>query len=93
MTKVIGKIFPAKSYSITLKATADDIRKYVSCQLEKDDDSADMGDSFKNEIIDKIIETADGMLVIYHEFPWKYPPADLLRPQVLTTGPANTNSA
>jgi hypothetical protein len=48
--------------SITLEANAEDIRKYVSHQLDMDDHHGDMDESFRQEIMDRIVETADGML-------------------------------
>jgi hypothetical protein len=63
MEKQIAGYFQVSLGSITLSATADDIRRYVTRQLEMDDNYGDMDDSFKKEITDIIVDTADGMFV------------------------------
>lgn len=63
MEKQIEGYFQVSLGSITLSANADDIRRYVTRQLEMDDNYGDMDDSFKKEITDIIVDTADGMFV------------------------------
>jgi hypothetical protein len=57
----IEESFQDSSYDITVEANEDDIRRYVLRQLQMDENYGDMDEAFKNEIIDKIVETADGM--------------------------------
>jgi hypothetical protein len=48
--------------SMTLKAGPDDIRAYISRQLEADDYKEDcMNEGLKKEILEKIVDTSDGM--------------------------------
>jgi hypothetical protein len=49
--------------TVTLLANSDDIRKYVARQLEMDNNYDEMDDSFKTDITERIVETADGMFV------------------------------
>ncbi|KAI5798412.1 hypothetical protein FPQ18DRAFT_121933 [Pyronema domesticum] len=64
MEKQIEGYFQVSLGSITLSANADDIRRYVTRQLEMDDNYGDMDDSFKKEITDIIVDTADGMFLL-----------------------------
>lgn len=63
MKAKIQKSFSSVPYGITLEASVDDIRRYVCHKLEQDDNYDDMEDSFKSEIVESIVETADGMSV------------------------------
>lgn len=47
--------------AIALKANEDDIRKYVSRELEMDENYDEMDDSFKDDIQEAIVRTADDM--------------------------------
>jgi hypothetical protein len=60
----ITKHFAGVPHVITLEANADGIRRYVAYQLEMDDNYDDMDDDFKKGIIEGIVETANGMLVL-----------------------------
>jgi hypothetical protein len=60
MKEPIEKPFTVPPCDVELEANEDDIRKYVSRKLEMDD-NFDGLDLFKKEIMDKIIETANGM--------------------------------
>jgi hypothetical protein len=51
--------------TIHLEANPSDIRKYVFYKLSKDENYSDMDDDFREEIMDKIIATADGMFVFF----------------------------
>ncbi|KAI5812827.1 hypothetical protein BZA77DRAFT_346729 [Pyronema omphalodes] len=62
--KLVEKSFMDKPISITIEANSEDIRRYVSAKLEKDDNYEDMDDTFKKDIIEKIVDTADGMFLL-----------------------------
>ncbi|CCX08582.1 Similar to unnamed protein product [Aspergillus oryzae RIB40]; acc. no. BAE57037 [Pyronema omphalodes CBS 100304] len=49
---------------ITLEANAEEIRKYVSYQLDMDVHHGDMDESFRQMIRDKVVEIADGMFLL-----------------------------
>jgi hypothetical protein len=65
MKASIEKLFPVPPCEVVIEANEDDIRRFVSLKLEMDDNFADIDmkdpDSFKKEIMDRIIETANGM--------------------------------
>ncbi|KAI5794559.1 hypothetical protein FPQ18DRAFT_155562 [Pyronema domesticum] len=50
--------------AIALKANEDDIRKYVSRELEMDENYDEMDDSFKDDIQEAIVRTADDMFLL-----------------------------
>lgn len=47
-----------------MKADVEDIKRYVTRQLEMDENYDDMSEDFRKEILETIVSTADGMLVI-----------------------------
>jgi hypothetical protein len=61
MRYMVEKALPVVPHSIVLEANENDIKKYVLSQLEMDQHYDDMDEDFKKEIMDKIVETADGM--------------------------------
>jgi hypothetical protein len=63
MKTLVERSFPVLPCAITLEANEEDIRTYIRRQLETDDNYNGMDEAFKNEIMDKIVETADGMFV------------------------------
>lgn len=63
MKSMVEKAFRTAPSALTLKAKEEDIRKYILSQLEMDRNYDDMDTAFKKDIMDKIVETADGMLV------------------------------
>jgi hypothetical protein len=63
MRSSVEQAFPVTPYSIILEANADDIRRYVTYQMEMDVNCSKMNDAFIKEIMERIVETADGMLV------------------------------
>ncbi|CCX10879.1 Similar to ankyrin repeat-containing protein, putative [Penicillium marneffei ATCC 18224]; acc. no. XP_002144344 [Pyronema omphalodes CBS 100304] len=60
----IEAAFQDLSYDITVEANDDDIRIYVLHQLDMDVNYRDMDEAFKKAIIDKIVETADGIFLL-----------------------------
>lgn len=63
MMTLVERSFPVLPCAITLEANEEDIRMYIRRQLETDGNYDDMDEAFKKEIMDKIVETADGMFV------------------------------
>jgi hypothetical protein len=59
--EVLPKSIRCTIQTIYLEANPEDIRRYVSRQLELDPNHDDMDDEFKNEIMYRIVETADRM--------------------------------
>jgi hypothetical protein len=64
MKDIIDNSFQITSGTIHLKANAEDIKRYVTSQLEMDENYGDMSEDFRKEILETIVSTADGMLVI-----------------------------
>ncbi|KAI5815433.1 hypothetical protein BZA77DRAFT_344906 [Pyronema omphalodes] len=60
----VEQAFPVTPHSIILQANADDIRRYVTYQMEMDVNNGKMSDKFTKEIIERIVETADGMFLL-----------------------------
>jgi ABC-type transporter Mla subunit MlaD len=61
MQSQVEKALPVLPLRIIIRASADDIRRYVARQLEKDENYDDMDEEFRSEIMEKIVNTADGM--------------------------------
>jgi hypothetical protein len=59
--RLIEYSLPVVPHAVRLEANEEDIRQYISCQFEMDEKRGDMDESFKEEIMEKIVETADGM--------------------------------
>ncbi|KAI5790034.1 hypothetical protein FPQ18DRAFT_411062 [Pyronema domesticum] len=68
MKASIEKSFTVPPCEVVIEANEDDIRRYVSRKLEMDENFTEMNkedsNSFKKEIMDKIIETANGMFLL-----------------------------
>lgn len=61
MQSQVEKALPVLPLTIIIRASAGDIRRYVARQLEKDENYDDMDEEFRSEIMEKIVNTADGM--------------------------------
>lgn len=59
----VKESFAFSKRTITLRANEGDIRKYIHHQLELGSSYVHTDDAFRKDIVDKIAETADGMLV------------------------------
>ncbi|CCX16348.1 Similar to ankyrin [Exophiala dermatitidis NIH/UT8656]; acc. no. EHY59712 [Pyronema omphalodes CBS 100304] len=64
MQSQVEKALPVLPLTIIIRASAGDIRRYVARQLEKDENYDDMDEEFRSEIMEKIVNTADGMLLL-----------------------------
>ncbi|KAI5792902.1 hypothetical protein FPQ18DRAFT_305278 [Pyronema domesticum] len=53
-----------ESGTIHLKADVEDIKRYVTRQLEMDENYDDMSEDFRKEILETIVSTADGMFLL-----------------------------
>lgn len=59
---------PASRLSVTIKANANDIEKYLIDKIESDTSHVDMDSDLENDIVANITSTADGMLVPTFKF-------------------------